>query len=138
VTHDEEVKRIEEVALFRYGLIADLVHLTPGTKGLHRLLLKKADGDYVIPGTTRSQVAAETMRDWLKEYRKSGFDGLKPKPRKDLGESRALPKEVADLLVSIKDDNPGTVGAARHQGGARLEAGAGGAAVGPDDGAPGC
>lgn len=106
MTHDEEVKRIEEVALFRYGLIADLVHLTPGTRGLYQRLLTKAEGEYQIPGTTRIRVAAETMRDWLKEYRKTGFDGLKPRPRKDAGESRALPKEVADLLVTIKDNNP--------------------------------
>jgi putative transposase len=106
VTHDEEVKRIEEVALFRYGLIADLVHLAPGDKGLYQRLLKKAEGEYRIPGTLRSRVASETLRDWLKHYRKAGFDGLKPKPRKDVGQSRALPQEVADLLVSIKDDNP--------------------------------
>lgn len=106
MTHDEEIKRIEEVALFRYGLIADLVHLRPGTQGLYQRLLKKAEGDYRIPGTTRNRVAAETMRDWLKAYRKAGFDGLKVRPRKDVGQSRALPQEVADLLVSIKDDNP--------------------------------
>lgn len=106
MTHDEEVKRIEEVALFRYGLIADLVHLPPGDKGLYQRLLKKAEGEYRIPGTLRSRVASETLRDWLKHYRKAGFDGLKPKQRKDVGQSRALPQEVADLLVSIKDDNP--------------------------------
>jgi transposase InsO family protein len=106
VTHDEEMKHIEEVALFRYGLIADLVHLRPGDKGLYEKLEKKAEGDYRIPGSARSRVAAETMRDWLKAYRKSGFDGLKPRPRKDAGQSRALPQEVTDLLVSIKEDNP--------------------------------
>lgn len=106
MTHEDEIKRIEEVALFRYGLIADLVHLTPGTKGLYQRLLKKAEVEYRIPGTTRSRVAPETMRDWLKAYRKGGFDGLKSRPRKDVGVSRALPQEVSDLLVSIKEDNP--------------------------------
>ena len=42
-----------EVALFRYGLIADLVQLPPGTKGLYRRLEEKAAGEYTIPGTTR-------------------------------------------------------------------------------------
>jgi putative transposase len=106
VEHEEEKKRIEEVALFRFGLIADLVHLRPGDRGLYERLAKKAEGEYRIPGTTRNRVAAETMRDWLKAYRKVGFDGLKPRPRKDAGQSRALPQEVADLLTSIKDDNP--------------------------------
>ena len=104
--HEEEKKRIEGVALFRFGLISDLVHLRPGDRGLYERLSKKAEGEYRIPGTTRNRVAAETMRDWLKAYRKVGFDGLKPRPRKDVGQSRALPQEVADLLTSIKDDNP--------------------------------
>ena len=102
--NDEETKRIEGVALFRYGLIADVVHLTPGGRGLYEKLRGKAEGTYQIPGSTRSRVAAETIRDWLKQYRKSGFDGLKPRPRQDAGQSRALPMEVADLLASIKDD----------------------------------
>lgn len=104
--HEEEKKRMEEVALFRYGLIADLLHLGPEDKGLYGLLRKKAEGEYRIPGTTRSRVAAETMRDWLKAHRKAGFDGLKPRPRKDAGQSRSVPQEVVDLLVSIKEGNP--------------------------------
>ena len=36
--------RHHEVALFRYGLIADLVHLPPGTKGLYQRLQEKAAG----------------------------------------------------------------------------------------------
>lgn len=103
---DDKTKRGEEVALFRYGLIADLTHLEPGTKGLYRLLEVKAAKDYCIPGTTRTRVAEETMRTWLRAYRLLGFEALKPKPRKDAGDSRALPQDVKDLLVSIKDDNP--------------------------------
>ena len=108
MTHEEEKKRVEEVALFRYGLIADLLHLQPkDEEGLYQRLLRKAEGEYRIPGTTRNRVAVETMRDWLKAYRKGGgFEGLKPRPRKDAGESRALPKDVSDLLVATKEDNP--------------------------------
>jgi putative transposase len=102
---EQDKKRIEEVALFRHGLLGDVLHLPRGDKGLYGKLAQKAEGEYVIPGTTRTRVAAETLRDWLKAYRKAGFDGLKPKPRKDAGQSRSLPPEVADLLASIKDDN---------------------------------
>ena len=63
-------QRLEtEVALFRYGLIADLVHLPPGTKGLYQRLQDKAAVVYCIPGSSRTRVAAETLRDWLKRYR---------------------------------------------------------------------
>ena len=62
------------VALFRYGLIADRVRLEPGTKGLYAQIEQKAAVEYEIPGTTRTRVAAETLRDWIKRYRRGGFD----------------------------------------------------------------
>jgi transposase InsO family protein len=98
--------RAERVALFRYGLIGDLVHLPAGSRGLYARLREKAELDYAIPYSTRVRVAAETIRDWLKDYRKGGFESLKPKLRSDLGDSRALPRQVADLLLSIKDEKP--------------------------------
>jgi transposase InsO family protein len=101
----DKKKRSEEVALFRYGLIADLTHLMPGTKGLYRLLGEKAAKDYCIPASTRTRVAEETLRGWLKKYRVGGFEALAPQPRSDAGSSRALPQEVKDLLLSLKEDN---------------------------------
>jgi len=103
---DTDIDFRHEVALFRYGLIADLVQLPPGTKGLYRRLEEKARRDYQIPGTSRTHVAAETLRDWLKRYRKGGFDALMPKPRIDRGQSRTLPPEVVERLLSIKEANP--------------------------------
>lgn len=103
---DEKKKRIDELALFRYGLIADVVRLAPGTKGLYRLLEEKAAKDYCIPGSRRTRVAEETLRDWMKAYRKGGFEALKPKPRGDAGQSRALPREVQDKLITLKENNP--------------------------------
>ena len=94
------------VALFRYGLIADLVQLPAGSKGLYALIDQKADREYTIPGSNRTRVAPETIRDWLKQYRRGGFDALLPKPRADRGRSRSIPPEVADLLLSIKEGNP--------------------------------
>lgn len=94
------------VALFRYGLIADLVQLPPGTKGLYDQIAQKAEREYSIPGTTRTRVAPETIRDWLKQYRRGGFDALLPKPRADRGRSRSLPAQVVDALLAIKEGNP--------------------------------
>jgi putative transposase len=103
---DDEKQHSDEVALFRHGVLGDLVHLAPGTKGLYGFLEKKAAIDYRIPGSLRTRVAEETIRDWLKKYRKGGFDALKPLVRSDQGQSHALPQEISDLLVSIKDEKP--------------------------------
>ncbi len=96
----------QAVALFRYGLIADLAQLPPGTKGLYALIQAKAERDYVIPGSTRTRVAPETIRDWLGHYRRGGFEALLPKPRADRGRPRALPPQVVDVLLGIKEGNP--------------------------------
>ena len=103
---DNDTDHRHEVALFRYGLIADLVHLPPGTPGLYQRLAEKAAKDYQIPGTSRTRVATETLRDWLKRYRKGGFEALMPKARIDRGQSRTLPAPVVERLLSIKEANP--------------------------------
>lgn len=102
---DDKQKRFQnDVALFRYGVLSDLVHLPPGAPGISERLREKSEIDYRIPGSHRTRIAAETIRDWLKHYRKGGFDALLPRARTDTGHSRALPQDVADLLVDIKDD----------------------------------
>jgi len=95
-----------EVALFRYGVIADLVHLPPNHRGLYALLRKKAELDHTIPGSLRRHVAAETIRGWLRDYRRGGFDALSPRVRKDHGNARTIPPLVVDLLCQLKDDTP--------------------------------
>ena len=102
--NDDVKKHSEEVALFRFGVIGDLVHLPPGAKGLYERLKEKADIDYRIPGSLRVRVAPETIRHWLRAYRKGGLDALQPRVRADHGQSHTLPREVSDLLVAIKDE----------------------------------
>lgn len=51
-------------------------------------------------------MAAETLRDWLKAYRRGGFEALLPKERADRGQVRALPAAVAEALLATKEDNP--------------------------------
>ena len=96
----------EKIALFRYGLIADLLHWPRGKRGLGEMIAKKTERDHEIPGSRRCRVAPETIRDWLKDYRRNGFDGLMPKVRNDQGQARAIPQEVADLLCMLKEDKP--------------------------------
>ena len=103
--NDTVVDLRHAIALFRYGLIADLVHLPPGTKGLYQQLEAKAAREYSIPGTSRTRVATETLRDWLRLYRQGGFAALLPKPRADRGEPRRLPPAVVERLLTLKETN---------------------------------
>jgi transposase InsO family protein len=101
---DDELRRA--VALFRYGLIAELLHLPVGSSGITTRLRDIAEQVYTIPGSRRTRVAAETLRDWLKAYRRGGFDALLPQPRADLGQPRRLPAAIAELLVATKEQHP--------------------------------
>jgi transposase InsO family protein len=101
-----DAQHAQAIALFRYGLIAEFLHLPAGNPGLYARLREKAGIDYTIPGSTRTRVAAETLRHWIKDYRRGGFDALLPKGRADRGQSRALPQELADALLSLKEERP--------------------------------
>ena len=100
----DEARR--EVALFRYGVIADLAQLKPHHRGLYALLKEKADREYTIPGTLRRRVATETIRGWLRDYRRGGFEALVPRARADQGSARAIAQPVVDLLCQLKEDGP--------------------------------
>lgn len=104
MTNDDDELR-KNVALFRYGLIADLLHLHGPRCGVYAELDKKAERSYAIPGSTRTQVAAETIRGWLKDYRRGGFEALLPQRRSDAGASRRLPQSVQDVLLTIKEEH---------------------------------
>ena len=111
----------ERVALFRLSVLGDLVHLAPGSPGIGDGLKRRADKDYKIPGTLRTRVAPETMRGWLKAYRRGGFDALLPKQRKDAGGCRAIKPWVCDLLCTLKEAEPNdsvaeVIAAARETG----------------------
>ena len=123
---DRDMKQSDDdlrqaIALFRYGVIADLVHLPVGTPGTGATMRAKAERSYAIPGSNRTRVAAETMRGWIADYRRGGFEALYPKPRTDRGKPRRLPAEIAERLIALKAGNPGwsvriVIEAARREG----------------------
>ena len=94
-----------ELALFRYGLIADLVPLPPGTKGLYQCLEEKAATEYTIPGTTRTRVAAETLRDWLRRLRRIDAQAARrprPLPGAACGGGRLLAVDQAGQPEAVR------------------------------------
>jgi putative transposase len=95
-----------EIALFRYGLIAQLVHTPPDAGQQERLLREIAARTYTIPGSTRTHVGVTTLRRYLKAYREKGFDALRPAPRADTGTPRAFPLEVLDKAIALREEQP--------------------------------
>ena len=111
----------QAIALFRYGVIADPVRLPVGPPGTGATMRAKAEQSYAIPGSNRTRVAAATMRGWIADYRRGGFEALSPKPRTDRGKPRRLPAEIAERPIALKTGNPGwsvriVIEAARREG----------------------
>lgn len=98
-------ERAQEIALFRYGVISDLIHRPKGDHQIKTILQEKAAIHYNLPNSKRGRLASETIRGWLQMYRRNGFDGLYPKDRADRGTSRTIPEDVIDLIFTLKEDN---------------------------------
>jgi transposase InsO family protein len=95
-----------EIALFRYGLIAQLVHTPPDQGQRERLLREIAARPYHIPGSQRKRVSVTTLRRYLQTYRVHGFDALRPSPRADGGSPRAFPSTVLERAVALREEQP--------------------------------
>ncbi len=105
MAHDDEEYR-KAVALFRYGAIAVLLTLAPGSADLRRALHEATNRVWDIPGTQRTRVAEQTIRDWMRHYRRGGFEALKPKRRMDFGKPRRMSVETIETVLAIKRDHP--------------------------------
>jgi len=55
---DADDDHCQPVARFRYGVIADLVHVPSGSPGVTEKLRAKAARDYAIPGSRRTRIAS--------------------------------------------------------------------------------
>ena len=96
----------QQLALFRFGVIADLLSLERGSSALRSAMREKARRRWDIPGSRRTRIAFETLRDWLAAYRRDGYEGLFPKRRSDRGCPRSLTPDVVALLLRLKQRYP--------------------------------
>ena len=102
--------KAEEIALFRYGLIAPLALESLPRGELTRRAQEIAARHYEIPGSRRTSVSVDTLLDWALRYRTGGFEALAPQPRQDRGQSRTITPQLADLIERLKRENPHRTG----------------------------
>jgi len=83
---DEKTKK--EIALFRYGLIAPVLH---GNVAVQMNYFRQmAQKDFEVPRQGKKKYKPQTFKKWLKLYRRYGFEALVPKEREDKGQSRKI------------------------------------------------
>lgn len=101
---DDELR--ERIAVFRHGVIRDLVAGPLAPREKERLLAEITQRDWTIPGTSRRKVGRSTARDWMTLYERYGFEGLKPARRGDVGSSRTISAEVQEMLLELRKARP--------------------------------
>jgi putative transposase len=95
-----------EIALFRYGLVAPVIHNPPQAGRLEQALRDLAARCYQSPTSACTRVSVTTLRRYLKAYRSGGFDALRPVPRDDLGSPRAFSPELLERAIALREQQP--------------------------------
>ncbi|MBE3519185.1 MAG: helix-turn-helix domain-containing protein [Firmicutes bacterium] len=102
---DDEDRRVQ-VALFRYGCIAELLQRKLPRGEQTRILQRLANQEWEAPGGEKVRLSVSALKSWLARYRKGGFEALKRKPRKDRGKPRALTPTLIERAARLKRELP--------------------------------
>lgn len=86
----------EQIALTRYKLISPVL-AEPG-RVQNAYFRTQAAKRHDFPRYGSRQVKVSTFKSWLKAYRERGFEGLKPKNRKDMGRPRKATPLLLDTI----------------------------------------
>lgn len=105
---DEQKK---EVAVFRYGIIADLVGAIRLDRGEREALLReKCARKWQIPFSPRTRMSRSTIIRWVQKYNEGGrrLEALTPQDRTDQGQVRAIDEETGLALLELRRQLPKT------------------------------
>lgn len=94
-----------ERALWRFSLIAPLLHRAPGISLTEMARQLAAEVKHGIDGEP-VLVSPETLLRWLRRYQEGGLDALENQARSDRGRSRALDEATVNRLLEIAAEQP--------------------------------
>lgn len=95
----------QAIALARYQVISAYLAMEP-PRGQRRILLEQlAKKTWIGADGEPLQVAAETIRSWVRRYRQRGLEGLRDKPRARRGTS-AMSDELVEVACRLKREVP--------------------------------
>lgn len=109
MSENRDDKRRQEIALFRYGVISDVVNGSELNRQARRRLVKeKGARKWQIPYSEKTRISTHTIYRWIREYKASGcrLESLYQKGRSDLGLSRAMDDETCNALVTLRANKP--------------------------------
>jgi transposase InsO family protein len=94
-----------ELALWRFSLIAPLLHRAPGVSPteIARQLAAEVKHD---PDGAPVLISDQTLLRWLRRYREKGLDGLENQVRSDRGRPRALDEATVAKIEELAAEQP--------------------------------
>lgn len=99
-------KEKNEIALFRFSLIVELVNGTSVHASKDAYFKEKASKNPYQLGYKTISPSEKTIERWFYNYNKYGFEGLKPRDRNDLGRVRKLDDELLGVIEHYVNKHP--------------------------------
>ena len=98
----------QRIALFRFGVIAELVDCPLGAGERQARVRGIAEKDWQVPFSGRQRVSRSTVLAWLARYEASGrrIESLMPRERRDRGSSKSISAEDEQALVVLRRELP--------------------------------
>jgi len=95
--------RRREIGLFRYALVRDAADPALSKAERGRLVRALAEREHVDPDGRLVRVARGTLDEWIRAYRRGGFEALLPRPRVVAPRTSA---ELLELAFALKRERP--------------------------------
>ncbi len=95
--------RRREIGLFRYALIRDAADPALSKAERGRLVRALSEREHVGPDGRLVRVARGTLDEWIRAYRRGGFEALLPRPRVVAPRTSA---ELLELAFALKRERP--------------------------------
>jgi transposase InsO family protein len=105
-------EKFQQVALFRYSLIAPVITDTYEAPSIAQYLRNISTKQHRYVDGNQIRVSFSSLERWLYEYKKFGLSGITPKERADNGRTRALPLLAIDKMYELKERFPHITGKA--------------------------
>ena len=107
-------QQAEKVAIFRYGLIAPIIH----EQGQRQMAYFRDVATRTIQSPMESKTVSysvSTLKGWLRQYRQGGVNALYPSTRKDAGISKKIDPVVSDAIKAMIETLPGISASALYR-----------------------
>ncbi|MCP4100435.1 MAG: transposase [Lentisphaerae bacterium] len=96
----------EQIRDFRYSVVAELCNPYIEKDEKLRLTKEKCGRTYEIPGSKKTSITTDTIKNWERKYRLYGKDGLFPKVREDRGRPRSIDDVEAQAIIDLLEKKP--------------------------------